>query len=154
MTTDSGLKRRPGAAAPVGGIRFTGFLSREALAERYAAASVFALPSRGEGFGVVYLEAMANGLPCVGSKGDAAGEVIVDGVTGLLIDPEQPATLRAALVQLLCDRALRCQLGEAGRARLSTHFTFARFHDCLTDALQMAFEPATTHRRPQQPAQV
>jgi phosphatidylinositol alpha-1,6-mannosyltransferase len=69
-------------------ILFTGFLDREALDAQYAQASIFALPSRGEGFGLVYLEAMANRLPCVGSIHDAATEVIVDGVTGLLADPD------------------------------------------------------------------
>ena len=63
-------------------------------------ASVFALPSRGEGFGLVYLEAMAHGLPCIGSRQDAAGDVIVDGTTGHLVD--QTDTARSARESCSC----------------------------------------------------
>ncbi len=74
---------------------FTGFVSADELHGWYDAASVFAMPSRGEGFGLVYLEAMSHGLPCIGSVHDAAGEIIDDGVTGHLVDQSDPRELGA-----------------------------------------------------------
>ena len=108
-------------------IVFTGFLDRSALDAEYARAAIFALPSRGEGFGLVYLEAMANRLPCVGSIYDAATEVIADRVTGLLVDPGDEPCLAGALIQLLTDDRLRHEFGEAGYRRLRERFSLERF---------------------------
>lgn len=110
---------------------FTGFVSdatREAILRR---AAVFAMPSRGEGFGLVYLEAMQRGIPCVGSTADAAREVIVDGGTGLTVDPDDVRGLSAALCALLADPARRRAMGEAGRERCRTEFGYVRFRDRL-----------------------
>jgi len=59
------------------------------------------MPSRGEGFGFVFLEALASGIPVVGSKYDGGREALMDGKLGLLVDPANPAEIRAALVELL-----------------------------------------------------
>ena len=135
------LERRARAGDARDRVRFPGFVSREELADLYAQAALFALPSRGEGFGLVYLEAMANELACIGSTVDAAGEVIVDGVTGVLVDPDRAGELRDALVRLLGDASLRRRMGEAGRARLDSAFTFARFREALTGAIRDACQP-------------
>ena len=108
-------------------IVFTGFLTREALNRWYADAGLFALPSRGEGFGLVYLEAMQHALPCLGSICDAAREVIVDGETGLLVDPADRGALVRDIVRLLTDAAFNLRCGAAGFARLQSHFSYARF---------------------------
>jgi phosphatidylinositol alpha-1,6-mannosyltransferase len=134
------LQARAARSTAAAAIRFTGFLDAPALADAYAAAQVFAMPSRGEGFGLVYLEAMAHGLPCIGSVHDAAREVVVDGETGLLVNPGDEAALASALVTLLGNRARAQAYGRAGRARLCAHFTFARFERRILASLQRAFE--------------
>jgi phosphatidylinositol alpha-1,6-mannosyltransferase len=120
-------------------IDFTGFLDREALNRHYEAAALFALPSRGEGFGLVYLEAMAHGVPCLGSTQDAAGEVIVDGRTGVLVDPDDVAALSREITALLESPARRRALGEAGRARAADQFSYDRFRTQIVTLLRGAF---------------
>jgi asparagine synthase (glutamine-hydrolysing) len=110
-------------------IHFTGFIPDAVLRGLYQRVGVFAMPSSQEGFGLVYAEAMAAGLPCVASTCDAAGEVIVDGETGLLVDREDPHAVAGALIRLLQDEPYRQCLGAAGRKRFEEHFTEARFHD-------------------------
>ncbi len=68
-------------------VSFLGRASDHELALAYSRASVFALPSSGEGFGIVYLEAWQRGLPVIGSTEGAAPEVIAHGQDGLLVDP-------------------------------------------------------------------
>jgi phosphatidylinositol alpha-1,6-mannosyltransferase len=116
-------------------VQFTGFVARDALDECYRRAALFALPSRGEGFGLVYLEAMAHGLPCVGSVHDAAREVIVDGVTGRLVDQGHADQLVDALVALLRDQPLRQRMGLAGHRRVTSEFSFTAFESRLHAAL-------------------
>jgi phosphatidylinositol alpha-1,6-mannosyltransferase len=81
-----------------GSVEFKGFLSDPDLAACYRESSVFVMPSLNEGFGLVYLEAMRQGLPCIGSIHDAAGDVIEDGVTGFLIDQRDLQGLAGRLV--------------------------------------------------------
>lgn len=121
------LEARARHAGPEQAIRFTGFLDRDALDRVYEAADVFVLPSRGEGFGLVYLEAMSRRLPCIGSIHDAAAEVIVNGATGLLVDLDRRGDLGRAIVRLLTDASLRQELGGAGYERLRSHFTYEQF---------------------------
>lgn len=131
------LARRSPAAAT---IRFVGFVDRSRLAELYADAAVFSLPSRGEGFGLVYLEAMAHRVPCLGSPHDAAGEVIQDGETGLLVEPEDRHALGRTLVDLLQNPDLRRRMGERGYERLQAQFTFSHFSTRLVTLLRESLE--------------
>jgi phosphatidylinositol alpha-1,6-mannosyltransferase len=101
---------------------------------------VFALPSRGEGFGLVYLEAMAHGLPCVGSIHDAAAEIVVDGETGLLVDSSDPRALRSGLARLLADADLRHRFGAAGRRRLRAEFSYSGFRTRVRDLIECELE--------------
>jgi phosphatidylinositol alpha-1,6-mannosyltransferase len=116
-------------------ILFTGPVSEATLHALYERAALFAMPSRLEGFGLVYLEAMLHRLPCIGSTEDAAGEVIVDGETGYLIDRQDIPALAGAIVRCLKDPGLRKRLGEAGHARLNTRFTPENFRDRLFTAM-------------------
>ena len=68
-----------------------------------------------EGFGLVYLEAAAHGLPVVAHNIGGVPEAVLDGRTGLLVPPERPAQLAAAFEKLIHDEDLRKQLGAAGR---------------------------------------
>jgi glycosyltransferase involved in cell wall biosynthesis len=88
-------------------VAFLGHVPLPALAAEYANADVFCLPSRQEGFGIVYLEAMAAGLPVVACRSSAVPEVVADGDTGLLVPPLDPGALAVALARLADDAPLR-----------------------------------------------
>lgn len=109
-----------GAAAPR--IRFLGQVSHQQLLELYGAARVFAMPSTGEGFGLVFVEAMRWGLPCVCSL-DSAAEIVVDGVTGLVV-AQDPIAIAEACCRLLSDDALANRMGHAGQRRFRERYTF------------------------------
>jgi phosphatidylinositol alpha-1,6-mannosyltransferase len=128
-------------ATPVAAnIEFTGYLERSRLAELYDRASVFLMPSRGEGFGLVYLEAMARGLACIGSLHDAAGDLIEDGVTGYLVDQRDSAAIAQRIASLLSDASLRDRMGRAGYARFQTSFSFERFSSQLIGLIEAHLE--------------
>lgn len=116
-------------------VTFEEDLSDRELAGRYRDCSVFMLPSGQEGFGIVFLEAMRFGKPCIGGRAGGAPEVVEDGRTGLLVDFEDEPALEAALDLLLGDAELRRRLGEAGRRRVEEHFTFGRFRERLRRGL-------------------
>jgi phosphatidylinositol alpha-1,6-mannosyltransferase len=125
---DTERLRAKAAALGVGhAVVLTGFVSAERLRALYERAGMFAMPSRGEGFGLVYLEAMSYRLPCIGSVHDAAGEIIEDGVSGVLVDQTDTASLSDAVVELLQDDALRAAMGEEGHRRLEREFSYAQF---------------------------
>jgi phosphatidylinositol alpha-1,6-mannosyltransferase len=118
----------------------TGFLDAAALDAAYRSAAVFAMPSRNEGFGLVYLEAMARGLPCIGSVLDAAAEVIDEGGTGYLVDQRDVGELSLRLIRLLRDRSLRQEMGARGRQRALQRFGYSQFRDRVVAALHGAFD--------------
>jgi glycosyltransferase involved in cell wall biosynthesis len=116
-----------------------GFVSHDELQRLYARAAVVACPSRREGFGVACLEAMAHGRPVVATSVGGLRDLVVDGETGIVVPPRDPAALRTALTQLLGDRDLRRRLGSAGRERARSGFSW----DAVTDATLAAYSEAT-----------
>ena len=116
--------RRLAAEQGVGdAVRFAGF---HAEARRLMPAmDVLAVPSRYEGQSISILEAMACARPVVAADVGGIPEVVVDGVTGLLVPAENPEALARALVRLLKDSALAERMGRAGRERVATHFSQA-----------------------------
>src|SRR5207249_3988158 len=80
---------------------FAGYIPEEEKAAHYRLADAFVMPGHGEGFGIVYLEAMACGIPVVASKADASREAVLNGRLGLLADPSKPEEIRAAIKQAL-----------------------------------------------------
>lgn len=92
--------------------------SRNEAAELLAAADVVVCPSRSEGFPQVPLQAMAASVPVVATRVGGTPEVVVHESTGILVPPEDPAALAAAIDRLLADRSRARALGEAGRRRL------------------------------------
>ena len=80
---------------------FTGLFPDSLKADLYALADAYVMPSRGEGFGFVFLEAMACGTPVVGGKHDGGREALADGALGLLVDPTSPAEVRAGIAEAL-----------------------------------------------------
>jgi len=100
-------------------VRFLGDVSFEELVEEYVNADIFCLPSVQEGFGIVFLEAMAAALPVVACRAAAIPEVVADGFTGVLTPPRDPAGLADALERLIRDPARARKLGEEGRRRVA-----------------------------------
>jgi len=113
------------AQLPDGAV-FHGLLGKEALATLYARASVFALPTLREAFGLSLVEAMSFGIPVVASRVEAIPEIVSDGETGLLVPPSDPAALARALAELLGDPVRARLLGAAGRARAAERFGWER----------------------------
>lgn len=118
-------------------VEFLGRIDDRALARLYRRAAVFAMPSRQEGFGLVYAEAMWHGLPCIGSTADAAPEVIDAERTGRLVPYADPAALATALADLLADPALRRAWGEEAMRQARERFGFERFRRDLLGALDI-----------------
>ena len=135
------------AAVGIGSnVFFTGFLPDAGVRAVLRHAALFAMPSRGEGFGLVYLQAMRAGVACLGSQNDAAADVIVDGETGVLVPDQDPDAIGGAVVRLLADEAVRRRMGEAGRRRFDNVFTYPRFRARLASTLARAFPATAAHR--------
>jgi len=126
---------------------FPGRLSDEETALLYDACEVFALPTgqdaRGqvEGFGLVFAEAHAHGKPVVAGKSGGVADAVIDGETGLLVDPSQPHEIADAIVRLMADPALARQLGENGRKRVEKELNWRHFTQQLLQAAAQASQP-------------
>ena len=125
-------------------LRFAGSVSPEELAVCYDRCSVFAMPARtdldphaprGEGFGIVFLEAMAHGRPVVGPRVGAPAEFIRSGEHGLLVDPTDPRKVADALVELLGDPARARRMGNAAKEWVALEFSFERFCERVREAM-------------------
>ena len=132
--------RETAAARPDLTVRFLGNLPDDELSEVYDRSDIFAMTSVNhghsiEGFGLVYLEAAAHGLPVVAHDVGGVSEAVVDGVTGLLVPPNRPAQLAAAFEQLVFDEELRNRLGAAGRQWAT--------RNCWVKSAEALFEPIT-----------
>jgi phosphatidylinositol alpha-1,6-mannosyltransferase len=119
-------------------VEFVGFVSDEQLGELFADATVFAMPSRQEGFGIAYAEAMWHGVPCVGSTADAAVDIIDNGRTGLLVPYADITATADALLLLLQDRALAHEFGARGRQVCLERYTPQAYEAQLALALHLA----------------
>jgi len=106
---------------------------RSDVADLLARADIFVLSSTSEGMPLSILEAMAAELPVVASAVGGVPEAVEDGDTGLLVPPQDPVPLAAALERLLADPALRRRLGASGRARVREHFGLEAFQQAHVD---------------------
>ena len=97
---------------------FLGHVDRDTLALEYARARCFCLPTVQEGFGLVFAEAMAAGLPVVACRAAAVPEIVHDGETGLLVPPRTPPAIATALARILDDEVLRKEMGMRGKSRV------------------------------------
>jgi starch synthase len=111
---------------------------RAGLSELYRRARAFCLPSRYEPYGLVLIEAMAHGVPCVGTTVQAIPEILDAGKAGLLVAPGDPAALAAALVRLLVDDRLAEKIGAAGRRRVERDLTWNHVADRMAPVLAAA----------------
>jgi phosphatidylinositol alpha-1,6-mannosyltransferase len=116
-------------------VRFLGRVSEEDKQTLIASARCMALPSQGEGFGLVYAEAMRLGRPCLVSTRDAGREVVDPPRHGLAVDPTDRAALAGAVARLLTDGPEWRQWSRLARARYEGQFTARHFQERFISAL-------------------
>lgn len=115
-------------------VAMLGWMDREDVRRWIAACDVLVVPSRWEGFGLIAAEGMRAGKPVVASEVGGLRELVVDGLTGRLVPPDDPAALRHALLQLR--RMDHRAMGAAGRARFLAHFEARRMNEALIQLYQ------------------
>jgi glycosyltransferase involved in cell wall biosynthesis len=114
------LQKRARELGVASRVVFTGIFLEDEKPDFYNLADVYVMPSRGEGFGFVFLEAMACGVPVIASKLDGGREALLNGQLGLLVDPTNPAEIRAAIMETL-------ERGKRGVPPELAHFSFENF---------------------------
>ncbi|HET8875972.1 MAG TPA: glycosyltransferase [Casimicrobiaceae bacterium] len=129
-------------------IRWLGPQVHAVVLDAYRTADIFVLPSRiapdgdRDGLPNVLLEAQSQRVACVSTRVSGIPELIVDGVTGLLVPPRAPHALGAALSRLIADPSLRCALGDAGYTRTTTLFSLDGGADRLAQRFASCLAPA------------
>jgi len=145
--TGTDLQRLQHLAAELGvsnRVTFVGEVADRQLEEEYEKADLFVLATRGdgeervEGFGLVFVEALAHGVPVIGGRVGGVPEAVRHGVDGLLVDPRDPAALATAIADLLADPQQANEMARRGRERalaeLSTRAMGQRFLDAVRGA--------------------
>ncbi len=129
------LQSRARAAGIAGWTHWLGRVEADTLVDLYDACDLFLLYSReeagprgvgAEGFGIVFLEAAARGKAAVGGRSGGVTDAIADGVSGVLVNPNQPRELAEVLLRLLANPTARARLGEAGKARVEREYNWDR----------------------------
>ncbi|HHT9135766.1 MAG TPA: glycosyltransferase family 4 protein [Candidatus Wunengus sp. YC60] len=124
---------------------FTGFVLDESLPDYYNLCNVFVLPNREteshdqlkgdyEGFGVVFLEAGACGKPAIAGNSGGSSEAVIDGITGLIVDPRSEDEIAHTIERILADKSFANRLGMAGRHRAEKEFDWqhiAKTMECI-----------------------
>ena len=124
-----------GAATAPGAIEFFGPLQPAKKEDVIARSRFLAMPSRGEGFGLVYLEAMRLARPCLVSDSDAGREVVNPPEAGLQVNPDDPLALADALIMLFGHGSDWDSWSARARARYERYFTLQHFHARLMATL-------------------
>lgn len=119
-------------------VTLTGFVPESELCDHYNLCDVFALPSRGEGFGIVYLEALACGKPVLAGNQDGAVDPLLNGEIGCLVDPDNVEAIAQSLTQILQGTYSNPLLYQPEILRQKTidNFEFAQFRRILAQSLQ------------------
>jgi glycosyltransferase involved in cell wall biosynthesis len=120
---DAELREQAAALGLGGAVQFAGF--RRDLDALMGCFDIFVHPALAEGLGVVTLKAAAAGVPVVGFAAGGLVEAVADGVTGILVPPEQTERLQGAIAKLAENTGLRERMGRAGRARMRNDFSIA-----------------------------
>ncbi len=107
-------------------IHFTGYLGHDELPDYYRKTTLYVTPTRYEGFGYTLLEAMACGVPVVATSVGAIPEVVDNGLTGLLVDAEDPKALANAILSLLSEESKRKEMGEQSRRKVLNTYTIEK----------------------------
>lgn len=119
-------------------VRFFGSVSDDTLRSCYQNCAAYVMPSKWEGFGLTFLEAMAHARPIIGGARDAAPEILGD--AALLVDPEDTRQLGDAIIRLLSEPQLQAHLGAAGKKRLTDHFTYDQFRSRFMTSLERSLQ--------------
>ncbi len=120
------------AKGPV--VVFAGRISDKEKADHFRLADVYVMPSSGEGFGIVYLEALACGIPVIGSKADGSREALLNGKLGTLVDPRDRDELISAIVRVMSGSREKASAGLNGES--VEYFSTARFQQRVHDILE------------------
>ena len=110
-------------------VKFVGFVEPKDMPMYYDICDIFIMPSKTvdfdyESFGIVYIEANACGKPVIGGKSGGVEDAVIDGVTGLLVDPENIEEIAQTIIRLLTDREYARKLGENGRRRVENELNW------------------------------
>jgi glycosyltransferase involved in cell wall biosynthesis len=127
LTNELGLSDR---------VTFLGWLSREELIQWYHHSNLFLFPSRHEGMPNAVLEAMSSGLPVVATSIAGSEELVLDGVTGLLVNAEDVDSLRDGLSRLIVEEKTRMQMGQASRQRVESEYSWENVARQYSEKLQ------------------
>lgn len=111
---------------------FTGFVPDEELAHYYGMADIYVMPSRKEGFGISFIEAMYYGLPVIGGNADGSTDALLNGQLGLMVDPGRPDELTSAIAKVSCN----IDSFKPNRSLLLRHFGFDRYTEQWRKALE------------------
>ena len=117
-------------------IEVAGFVPAQNLESIWRRATLFAMPSYEEGFGLVFIEAMRRGIPVIASREDAGQEINLDGATGFNLTCDEPDRIADAIIRLLRDPDLGQRLGDAGHERWKSLFRFESFDQRLRSAME------------------
>ncbi len=127
-------------------IDLLGYVPEDKLETAWRGVHTLVMPSRGEGFGLVYIEAMRRGIPVIASVHDAGREINVHGVTGYNVDQDNQGELTTAIVSLLTDQQRAAQFGASGQRRWHEHFTYSAFRSRFLPILRKALEGVERQR--------
>jgi phosphatidylinositol alpha-1,6-mannosyltransferase len=129
-------------------VLFMGEVGDEEAAACFSSADVFVLTSRQvvsrgevEGFGIAFLEAGVFAKPVIGSRSGGIADAVIDQMTGIMVDPEDPEQIAEAVMRLFADKGLASSLGEAGRTRAVMAFGPEAFAGKLGDVIEMVTNP-------------
>src|SRR5205807_3019227 len=134
---------------------FAGRISEEEKSDHYRLADAYVMPSSGEGFGIVFLEALACGIPVIGSKIDGSRDALRNGRLGILVNPTDPAELRTAILQTLAVKDEGAKDRRNGVEYFSTDLFRQRVFDIIgaittsevpETRSEMSYEKSTTRR--------
>jgi phosphatidyl-myo-inositol dimannoside synthase len=128
------------ASDAAGQIEIKGLVPDSEMPRLWQQTVVFAMPSRGDGFGLAYIEAMRWGIPVIASVHDAGREVNVDQETGFNVNLDHPKDLADSLITLLRDRDLATKFGSAGQSRWHQYFRYSAFRKRFSVFLRQLME--------------
>ena len=127
------------------GVEYLGPVAVHSMAAVFARATMFVLPTLREPYGLAFLDAMACGLPCVGTDIEAVPEIVEQGRTGLLVPPGDDVALARAIATLLDDTITAHEMGDCGRRSVMEDFRWSHVAARLEVALRVASEVDEGH---------